>query len=113
MLDYNLSEDSDNAASPEEINLGSTKKSRKHATSPLKAVRKGEEPIKMKRGFFNVVDEDQITFKSSTDDCKSSVDLQRSIEDAWRVARDQQKSEARLRLSRHAQDEEQDFVFHN
>jgi len=60
MLDYNLSEDSDNAASPEEVNMGSTKKSRKHATSPqlTKPMRKGEEPIRMKRGFFNVVDED-------------------------------------------------------
>lgn len=43
----------------------------------------------MKRGFYNARDEDEITFKSSTEnECESSVDLQRSIDQAWREARD-------------------------
>ena len=89
MLDYNLSEDSDNA-SPE---LGSTKKTRKHHTTTP------QQQKLMKRGFYNVQDEDEITFKSS-EETGRSIDLHQSIEEAWRIARDEKKNETRLRLSK-------------
>ncbi|TNV84251.1 hypothetical protein FGO68_gene7108 [Halteria grandinella] len=126
MLDYNLSEDSDNnAASPEDhVKLGSTKKSRKHhKISPVvqrkqSVQRESIKPVQMKRGFYNARDEDEITFKSASEnDCESSVDLQRSIDQAWREARDQQRSEAKVRVSKHYINEQsseiQEHLFRN